>query len=71
MKLRVGRKGKRNKGNSPTAAEEFSVIIVKFEKRPNETLNKKWSTCTVNPKVIWAYNCKIYGENPSKLTTTH
>lgn len=41
MNLKIGRKGKRNKGNGLRAAEEFSVIIVKFEKTPNEILNKK------------------------------
>jgi hypothetical protein len=68
MNLKIGRKGKRNKGNGLTVEEEFSVIIVKLYKRPNKILNKKWFLCTVNPRFIWAYNCKIYGENPSKLT---
>jgi hypothetical protein len=38
--LKTGRKGKRNKGNGLAATEEFRVIIVKLQKRPNDILNK-------------------------------
>jgi hypothetical protein len=51
MNLKIGRKGKRDKGNGLTAAEEFSVIIVKLEKIIKEILNKKWSIFTLNPGV--------------------
>jgi hypothetical protein len=40
MNLKVGRKRMCNKGNGVTAAEGFSVIIVKLEERTNEILNK-------------------------------